>query len=434
MQGWIAVAAALAVAAAGCVGGPPASALQPDDAAAADPAPRVAVVVADLGGGGNPYHELHRRPTWLEHPSTLLPGFPPDVPALNLTFGEDYQANLEADEAVWSAVETGRLYWIPGTNLLSYSHRPYASVPVGHGGPSTHGVATVAAVTAACMDCYVLYIQDVESLDGASLELIADQMPWVDFVVSTNFPGEVQYGQEFPYVGGSPAYQHATRRLHEQGRLFFAATGNTPVNGLVNPTAPYPIFDYNHPPWVVNVGGAQSGCGSAVQTAGTLPELVGDFTQELPRVETTTEDVYPQGTSFATPQVAGRAGAVLQGLRERLGDTRDDGALWAGDAGPGPFLEDGRITQEEIRFVLQRSAEHFTTTEFDPLGTECMGQVSIRPVGPAPVADLGWGYPSQATVDAAIGQLLGESEVPQRDQITVEAMQAQMALRHRMYP
>lgn len=399
-----------------------------------DVASRVAVVVADLGPGANVYHERWQRPDWTEHPSTVIPGFPEDAIALNLTFGADYAANLAADQDVWESVVEGQLYWIPGTNLLGYVHRPYSSVDVGHGSGANgfHGAGTTDAVNQACPDCYVLFVQDTRSMDGASVDLLAD-WDWVDIVTSTNTPGPVAYGEEYPYVGASPAYAKATKKLHERGGLFVAGTGNMPVNGIVNAAAPFPWYDYCCTPWVVNVGGAVSYCNGAVGLAGKAPEVVGDYTQELTAVETTTGTSWLSGTSFATPQIAGRFGQTLLEIRQSLGDQRGEGAWWVGEPGPGPYLEDGRITQEEVRAVLQAYGTHYASTDF-VVGAGGPCNIYAHPVGPVAAADLGWGYIGpEAPADAA-SVLLGETDAPERDPVTQQVMAAQMEWRRSMYP
>lgn len=395
---------------------------------------RVAVVVADLGPGANPYHERWQRPDWTEHPSTIIPGFPEDAIALNLTFGDDFASNLEADKAVWDSIVEGQIYWIPGTNLLGYVHRPYNSVDMGHGGGPNgfHGAGTTDAINQACPDCYVLYVQDGGSMDGASVDLLADWV-WVDIVTSTNTPGPVDYGSEYPYIGASPGYAKATKKLYDRGGIFVAGTGNMPINGLVNPNAPVPWYDYCCTPWVVNVGGAVSYCKGAVSLAGKVPEVTGDYVQQLTGTQTTDGLVWLPGTSFAAPQVAGRFGATLWELRNALGDHRGEGAWWVGDPGEGAYLEDGRITQEEVRAVLQLHGTHYLTTDF-VVPSSVLCNIYAHPVGPVPAADLGWGYIGPDAPIDAVAALLGDAKPPERDLATQRVMAAQMEWRQAMYP
>lgn len=174
----------------------------------------------------------------------------------------------------------------------------------------------------------------------------------------------------------------------ESGRLFFAASGNAFVLSLTGHLPPGPpVTGYDVPPWVVPVGGGLKridraqpldDCNLVSPYAGKPAEFVGDFTQRLPAVESVAGYREMSGTSFATPQVATRFARALVGVRERFGDTRARGALWAGPARPSRVLDDGRLTASELRDVLAGTAELFATTDANrraywrcPTGSTC---------------------------------------------------------------
>lgn len=68
---------------------------RPSPAAAQEPpAP---VVVATFDTGTNPFHPCFRRawPEEVDHPSDLIPSYPPTSLRLNLTFGETYALSFQ---------------------------------------------------------------------------------------------------------------------------------------------------------------------------------------------------------------------------------------------------------------------------------------------------------------------------------------------------
>jgi hypothetical protein len=392
---------------AGCAATPP---VDSEARGLETPAPR-GVVVADIGPGANLYHESFRRsgPEWKVHPCHRVLGLPCTMPSLRLTFGADYAANVRADVAIWQSYELDQPYWVEGTNLLVMTHRPWSNLEPGHG-HSFHGSATAGAVNQACPECYVLVLQDSLSLDGEPVRRIAEEMPWVDLVVSTNWPdGGVD---RFAQAQVGDRYSQATKALHDSGRLFVGASGNTYVVGVT----PVPYPDIMLPPWVVLVGGAHSQCGAQELNSGHPMELAANFTQRLPQAENTSGALWVSGTSFAAPALAGAFGHALLRIRQ-AGYGPAPGALAQGAATMEGPLTDGTLTQEELRDAFHRHARWFAPAEFSPNQPVCATAIQFggvpAPVGATPWTDLGWGYAGPDEAESAAQWILGLAAGPE---------------------
>lgn len=374
------------------------------------------VVVADIGPGLNPYHVSFRRPTWTEHPSLRIPGFPANATALNLTLGDDYEASRKADEAVWASYQTGVLYWVPGTNLLLFTNREKPYLPDGNA-RTFHGTGSADAVNQACPDCYVLGVMDPRSLDGKPLQHVVDNFPWVDFAVSTNVPGDNVAAHL------NRGYFRASRAFAESGRLFFGFSGNTAVAAegfLVYPGTGAPHHN-------VLVGGVHSDCMAHDLLASKPVEFVGNFTQRLAKTKSVDEWVTFSGVSFATPAVAGTFGNALLQLRRALPPTTGEpGTLWSGEPLEGPWLDDGKLTGQDMRHAFTLVASWFPTTGAT---LPCPWSRTAAPVSATPWIEMGWGYvgPQEAQLAAAI--LLGDAPLPQKPAPAIAYMNGLMIAR-----
>ncbi len=419
------------------------------------------VVVASIDRGWNPYHEAFQRPNWDHHPSEAVPELPEDTPSLELTFGDDYQENLNADQETLENLDHDQVYWVEGTNLLFWDRsdkHPSDDDWEPSTGQRLHGTGASAAVATACEACYVLVVIDPLSGDGETVEDIALNKTWVNFVSMTSMPGSQLPGEEFgpterPYLPNGERSQlaAATRTLHGEGGLFFAASGNTPVT--VDNEVFYP--GYNLPPWVVDVGGVHSQCQGSEPGAGSPAELVGDFAQDLPSWDAANGTDRYVGTSFATPQVAGTFGETLARVLEDAGTGEEAGeALWSGESREG-LLEDGLLTSEELREALSLSASYFETADFRADCLEEDGQALVScatqadigcteaalnnlrkssPVSPSPWVEMGWGYPGPEAVEKAVGFILGEAEEPEKPEEAHAWMEAYRDTRETLYP
>ncbi|HUR26341.1 MAG TPA: hypothetical protein VM327_10055 [Candidatus Thermoplasmatota archaeon] len=222
------------------------------------------------------------------------------------------------------------------------------------------------------------------------------------------------------------AYSMASKALHESGRLFFGATGNTPVASVT----PFPYPDIMLPPWVVLVGGAHSECGAQETMSGHPMELAANFTQKLPSNTTTDESWWTAGTSFAAPAMAGTFGQALLGLRGSLGTGPHAGALWRGEPTPAGPLADGELSNEDLRAAFALHARYFATTDYEPTAAMCLTAAQVGgvpgPVGPAPWQDQGWGYAGPAEAQAVVQWLAGNGDEPPAKPAAAEAWMAQV--------
>jgi hypothetical protein len=390
---------------AGCIGTDP---LPPTNEGEDEPtAVAPSVVIADISPGVNPYHVAFARPHWTHHPSAAVHGFPANATALPLTLNAtSYEAARSADDAVWDNFTAMTLYWVPGTNLLLFAHRPWNHLP--DGGPSNyHGAMTAYAASVMCSECYVLVFLDFPSLDGKGVRYIAEEMPWVDTVTSTTVPGD-------PFTEALNAqYAKATRELYRSGRTHFVFAGNSPVAGTTvlpvlpgAPGVPIPYPHFSFPPWVVMVGGAHSECHATELMAGDPPDFVGNFTQPVALAETLDGMAWAAGTSFATPQLAGAFGAILLQARRALpATTGAPGTLWSGPAQTAPHLADGALTTDDILDAMARSARHFATADYE---VGCPRAIYPVPASAMPWMEMGWGYIGpEETAAAAAGLLDG---------------------------
>lgn len=403
-----------------------------------------AVVVADISPGANPYHVRHQRPNWTHHPSLRVPGIPAELPALDLTFTGDQAADLAADAAVWATYNPGQVYWVPETNLLLLtldSYVPQIGGADGYNVEFFHGIATADAIGQSCPDCYVLAVQDWANIDGSAVQMIADDLPWVDFVTSTSFGMGTE---EYADAVVSEGYASATRALWERGGLGFAPSGN----GLVTPNAQwfvvcgvgcvstFSMHFVNLPPWVVLVGGSESECRGVAFSASKPTEVVSDFTQTLALHGGSNVTGVISGTSFSTPKTAGVFAETLRLVRQTLGGSGSKGALWSGPSGPGPFLDDGKLTNEELREAIHQAATQFQTSDFaipcllNPAGTLGPGPV---PASATPWFDMGWGHLG-ANEAAIAAEVILTGKTLERDPATVAWMESFQDARASVYP
>lgn len=392
--------------------------------------PDPTAVIADLSTGTNPYHEVFRRPLWTRHPSTVIPGFPADAPALPLSFGDDLEANLEKDRELWLALQPGVVYWIPGTNLLYARTRYFSDVtPELPGQPTSgqspyelanHGTLTAGVIAAACPQCYLLIVSDPEGGSAYSLDYAAGHAAWIDVATSTQ---QLVLSTDVDYVPGIfqqllGEYAAAARRWTDLGRIFFNASGNNPVTDSINLTPDFTL-----------VGGAYAACRGAELQAGRPAEFVAEYVAEAPASNSTTGFETHSGTSFSAPLAASHFAQALRQVRGVLGDRRSAGTYWAGPAQSSAPLADGVLDRAELYDSFAQVAELFTAAEFSgPCGNAGI------PVSAMPWLDLGWGYVGSDQAAAAAALILGNQTAPAKPAAQAQFMQAWLALRAALGP
>jgi hypothetical protein len=409
-------------------------------AAAADVAPSP-VVVADLSTGTNPYHEVFRRPSWTAHPSTVIPGFPADAPALPLTLGPDLQADLKADADLWKNMKTGVVYWIPGTNLLyvhtRYKDQAFPSAP--HDAPAyatgDHGSESSGVMAQTCRTCYVLIVSDPEAGFTYALDYITKNLPWVDVASSTQFTVYVSPASSVvvvndvlisPLTGPVSEYALAAKQLADSGRLYFIASGDSPTS-LINYPLPTPTTANGLPPWFTLVGGAYPECHDAELMSGSPTEFVSDYNAQTPAPDATSGFTTQAGTSYSTPKVAALFGETLGIVRRSLGDRRAAGVYWAGPAQNSAFLADGELSREDLYSAFAAAGELFSTAQ---ASVPCQGAIGYPiPVTPTPWLQMGWGYVGQDQAELAASLILGRAAAPSKPADQAAYMRAYMSAR-----
>lgn len=407
-----------------------------DDGRGYDSAP--AAVIADLSTGNNPYHSVYRRPDWKHHPSTVIPGFPADAPALELTFGRDWEADRLLDEPKWRAMQTGVTYWIPGTNLLYLRTRQDDDAYPGIGNESlpyettNHGVMTAGVIAQACPDCYLLIVSDPEGGYTYPLDFIARNAPWIDVAASTqqqvitalttptSLPSTLEGGYVGPLMGPASPYASAAKRWVESGRLYFIAAGNDPITGTGIP----PTLDRSVPPWFTIVGGAYAECRGSEADSGRPNEFVSEFVARGPSFTDMNGYETVAGTSFSTPLVATHFAQALKRVRRELGDTREPGTYWAGAPQDSPFLADGKLTRDELYTAFAQAAELFMAEEYTgPCGIDGVATSS------QPWVDMGWGYVGAAHAQVAADLILGHATAPPKPAEQAQYMEVYLGAR-----
>jgi subtilase family protein len=450
---------------AGCLGGTPKLATDAPPAAGVSSGPTV--VIAHIDTGINPYHADFRwndSRAWI-HPSQWLPGYPADAKALNLSLNATtYERALEADASVWSSIQRGQVYWIPGTKIV-------AAVSFGEGGRYCPVVPVPPANQLLEGDCLEHPILDdfghgtmtASRMAGRSHSLNPDGLivsleagdtfaaldfveanPWIDVVSNS-------WGSLLP----SALDEELARRVEEAAHhaLFLFASGNGLgfINGVVGqPTYIEPTFM----PSVLIVGAHDNGYTTVWH--GAPPHVVADgyggWRADPRHVTLVAPDPGSCCTSSSAPYASGGAAALILEARRLLGDHRtglrgegDSGVLAEGPAAgitQGP-LADGKLTMAELKSVYVHTAQprpgvtgydsddgliHFTATPGatpsqpwlgdNPYCVACWtSPVPLRLVPPdVPLVYLiGYGAVNAASVDLGRQVLEGSLAPPARD-------------------
>ncbi|MDQ3914414.1 MAG: S8/S53 family peptidase [Actinomycetota bacterium] len=422
-------------------------------------APRPEAVVALIDTGINPYSPAFRdtSPLARRHPSTYLPGYPKDAIALRLTLGAPYEEAFERDEAVWKSIQSGKLYWIPGTRIVgavsmgaggTSCPSPVQVPPVGaflqgqcaeHKILDDHGHGSMTASRAAGAPSSLApgaRIVAIEGLGARSVEWAADQ-GWID-VQSNSWLSLVPPPAP---SGVTEAFSRAATKM-----LTLAASGNgTAYLAGVAPTPTYLLS--TAPPGVVLVGGHDNG--KTTLWSGSPPHVVADAYAGMTAIARSLEEMRPDPiaccTSAASPYAAGGALAVIAEARRLLGSGFTgvrDGVVACGRAGTvakGP-LDDGVFTLEELKDLFLHTAEALPSegrddgdvhwagdprapdhTEFGPGANPfCVGCTTTPvpwkalPAAADAYSMVGYGGINEHSVEAAIAVLRGEEDLPER--------------------
>lgn len=361
-----------------------AGALVPASAAPASASTPAPVVIAHIDTGINPYHEEFRDTTPLAyaHPSTYIPGYPATTPALQLSLGEaTWQEAFDKDKATWEAMRRlprGTMYWIPGTRIV-------AAISMGGGGtfcPVVSGVAPAPNIVnaASCVDypilddhghgtmtasrmagattsqCPTCRIVSIEGLGVGSVTWAADQ-GWID--IQSNSWGNLVPD---PVASAVSPRNRAALEAAAQKSLVVFASGNGA--GFIFGFTTWPTqLQANLVEGALWVGAHDNGRVTA--WSGAPAHLVADGYGGLAATKNslTGAEANPFSccTSAAAPYAAGVAANALTHARNLLGDTATGVRgtdIARGTPVPGSVpLEDGVLTLDELRSLVQRTAE-----------------------------------------------------------------------------
>ncbi len=389
--------------------------------------------VALIDTGINPYHEVFHvdDPLREQHPSTYIDGYPEDAKALEVTTDADSWAEaVQADcEDVWSEIEEGQLYWVPGTKIVG-------AVAVGSGDaldcgedPQNASVSrildlgghgTMVASRAAAEDygaCPSCSIVAVHGFNEDAVAWAAENSAWID-VQSNSWGPTVPLW--VPDEASEPAGNAASdpsfvRTVEEaaQEHVAFWASGNGAMTrgGLVgHPTT----LDPRMTPSIIMVGGHDSGY---INTwPGFPPDVVANSCNGWAAHHDSldeSDDTVAGGTSGATPYAAGKTAAVLLHARTVLDDAGTgivDGVAASGTAPEGLEgpLDDGEFTDEEIERVMKTTADTRPQGEEED-GPRCDEASGLVLYSSTPVRweDVPEGYPEY--VHIGYGAITGES-------------------------
>jgi hypothetical protein len=330
----------------------------------------VAITVVGVADTGiNPYHSEFSAATYPDpdvlsltrnftrHPSEYIPGYPANAQALPITLGQGYYP--AQDQKVWSSVDKGKLYWIPGTKIIgaidagdsSAVNADPDSTPIvdddGHGTGSSS--VSVGNRYGYCPTCLLMF---TESLDTTFNE----SFPWVDIT-----------SHSFGTVGGVPlglalGADQDTKAAAERGQTVLFAAGNGVGNAFDVPQITYGSGETGND-WTITVGAIRRDNQRAIVGDGIPVEISAWGDGNLPsacRTGTVGQCAFG-GTSAATPYTAGIFGTVLTRVRQAIGDARvgqRPGQVVAeGNPIPGSiFLVDGKLTRSELRDAVLKTA------------------------------------------------------------------------------
>ncbi|HEV8361455.1 MAG TPA: PKD domain-containing protein [Candidatus Thermoplasmatota archaeon] len=320
-----------------------------------------------------------------KHPSSYIPGFPADAPALRLTLGGGFYKSLD-DAAVWSqghnVVLSQQWMWIPGTKIVAAVDATDDAAENGAADPTPlyddHGHGTASASVAVgntvgtCPRCVLAFVE------GLNNENWAEREPWIDFVSVSGSPrgnvGTPDFGAGASVTEGKIAA--------ERGQTISFAAGNGVANAFDVPEQTY-LPGSNGPDWVLRVGAVQKTGAGTGATGGVVlgtGKPVDWSSYGAGNIPASCRNSYGpncqhSGTSSGTPTATGVMAAALLNARVALGDA-DAGQKDPDDAGgqlqavgvgqavaASPWLSDGVLTRGELWNVALHCAAPFGLPE-----------------------------------------------------------------------
>lgn len=354
-----------------------------------------------------------------QDPALWLPGHPgaaafQSYTALQLSVAEAgadpgaVPANLHSkDLAEWAKIQYSsgstndavNMYWVPGTKVIGHvafrgalavaeptaSHLQDAALgpatgPVDTFAASGHGVGaasvSVGNIHGTCPNCVFVMVHGYSEMAN---EWVANQ-DWID--LQTNSWGLSTTGgvvRDNIYAGSDTEHQ---RLAVERGQARFHSAGNGLLNAFVLPPTTL-LSSQKGPDWIITVGAIDpNGASMGHHRPVDISSLGARYPSATNGDGTVTAEGNFDGTSNATPVIAGLYGEALYQLRRALdGPSRiqREGVIATGPEGcglvnPDCAFADGRLTVHELQRDFLQSAER------TPQGTNLLSyQISAAP-------------------------------------------------------
>jgi len=405
------------------------------------------VVVAILDTGINPYHEIFRRWNATMHPSTYIEGFPEDVEAVNLTFGNYYWTNVKKDERIWENLSAKKLYWFPHTNIIgiSFKEKGYPILPEGVG---WHGTSTSSIISMKCPEAIILMIEANSSTLEEAFSWAVEQ-PWIDIILPEFATWKIDGKEEWNNI------PEISKRGVENGKIIISPAGNRAWHISL-------LSNICGMPWVISVGGVESYSLGASIFVSRLPDYVSNYTEYTafipppnPYNPFNFSYRYISGTSVSAPVVVSTFASIILKLREELNYTHGiiNKALIN-------IPEKGiKITNYDIRNAVNHTSIYWKMQEWHPwhwlywkdpfwlsflinpfLWPFCWILLELRiltitrPINPvAPWLQMGWGFVNKSIVNDTVNVLLGKKEMPEKPEGAVKYMEGIYHMRQKIW-
>ena len=360
-------------------------------------------VVAPVDTGINPYHEHFQKNESL--PEWFLDDFGVTM-TCDLAQSGSWEERVEADRATcWDLITFNDIVYFSGTWIIgAMGEEGWSDTPILDDPDDGHGTAVTGAVIDANPDAIIFFL---EGFDGVRR---AAEHPMVD-IITTSF-GPIG---SIPVPGIEEDTKYA---VNEMGKLHTGACDNTGSTCVQDATG--------GPPWSIGIAGFQEDGdrGKVMHCSGTAPDIVADWTQNLPDHDSIDGYHDTSGTSFATPRTEGVLSLVIQELREEY---NDEG--FGGRNGSLIYSENASITNYDIRRSMEKASYFPDATEYDPGANEgaCQTGVPVSPI--APYTQTGWGVVDPTITQTIIEDLNGSTPLTDKDFDCETYMDSVMAAR-----
>ncbi|MHB8587122.1 MAG: S8 family serine peptidase [Thermoplasmatota archaeon] len=319
-----------------------------------------------------------------------------DAQVYSLASHGSYADRIKADDAFWSSAKANKLYAFRGTRLLAISMPGAAATPApaildptGHGTEvasiianidSKATVVMVQVKTSFCLgeertDC------EIDPSNAEAMNWVANQS-WIDIVTTSSnllaaAPDSAAVHKE------AQSYLEASRKAAGAGKIVLNSGADLPT--------PSVLSYFSGPPWVISVGGGAESQHGQTWDAATTMDVAANFSQRDAKPDTIDSYQWDQGTSFATPAVAGTLAEAVTLIR--TGQTP-------------PFQTKGVDINVSLRNALReamnRTAIQFSAAEWNPTvidggnysnttdqASYAIGSETVPSAVPGP--QMGWG-------------------------------------------